>query len=332
MAKQSNSSTPFNVVLIGQAGRLGYEAVIFLASLRSRSPGFSGRVLVAEPQPGPLWSRDPRMPDEVRAALLALGAEIVPFENRHFGEAYPIGNKIECLQALPPEPFLFFDSDTLVTGEIGSLPADFEQPTASMKREGTWPVEELYWPGYTAIWKSLYDRFGLEFDSSLDTSFPDEFWKRYLYFNAGWFLGADPRHFGALFLEYATSIRDNPTQEMVVQPLYPWLDQIALPLVIHALGGGRPNAAVAALDHELSCHWRILPLLYARETDDVVALLEEVTAPNKIKKVLKEYEPMRRMIYQGRGHKVRAMFDRDNLPPKEKTLRNKIKAAGFWMR
>ena len=35
-----------------------------------------------------------------------------------------------------------------------------------MKREGTWPEEELYWPGYTAVWKSLYDKFGLEFEST----------------------------------------------------------------------------------------------------------------------------------------------------------------------
>ena len=34
-------------------------------------------------------------------------------------------------------------------------------------------------------------------------------------------------------------------------------------------------------------------------------------APNKIKKLLKEYEPIKRMVYQGRGHKVRALFDQE---------------------
>ncbi len=48
--------------------------------------------------------------------------------------------------------------------------------------------------------------------------------------------------------------------------------------------------------------------------------------------MLKEYEPMRRMIYQGRGRKVRALFDRDNLPSRERAIRNKIKREGFWMR
>ncbi len=56
------------------------------------------------------------------------------------------------------------------------------------------------------------------------------------------------------------------------------------------------------------------------------------TALNKIKKHLKEYEPMLRMIFQGRGRKVRDMFNRDALPRTEKMLRNQIKTAGLWMR
>jgi hypothetical protein len=63
-----------------------------------------------------------------------------------------------------------------------------------------------------------------------------------------------------------------------------------------------------------------------------VETLEMVTAPNKLKKVLKTYDPIKRMIYQGRGHKVRALFDQDNLPRKEQAIRNRIKSNGFWMR
>jgi hypothetical protein len=57
-----------------------------------------------------------------------------------------------------------------------------------------------------------------------------------------------------------------------------------------------------------------------------------VTAPHRIKKVLKDYEPIKRMIYQGRGAKVRALFDRENLPVREQAIRNTIKRNGFWMR
>lgn len=334
MAKKPAPRQAFNIVIVGQSGRLQYEAVLFAASLRAMSPGFTGRLFVATPQPGPLWDGTPEIRnDEVLAALERLGAEILPFESRTFGQSYPQGNKIECLAALPAdEPFVFFDTDTLVTGELADVPFDFDRPTASLRREGTWPEPTLYGPGYATIWKSLYDRFGLEFETSLDLSQPDEYWERYLYFNAGFFFYRCPREFGARFLDYARSIRDDPPIELAGQSLTPWLDQIALPLVIHSFGGSRDALPAGLLDSETTCHYRLFPLLYARESDRVVEVLEQVAAPNKIKKVLKGYEPIKRLVYQGRGQKVRALFDRDNLPRREQAIRNKIKANGFWMR
>lgn len=334
MARRAKQTSPYNIMVVGQGGRLQYEAIIFAASFRAHSPDFSGRLIVAEPQPGPLWKNDPRIRgDDTREILARFEVEIIPFENKHFGQPYPYGNKIEALFALPKgEPFVFFDTDTIFTGDISRVPFDFTRPSASLRREGTWPQLELYGPGYTAIWKSLYDKFDLEFESSLDTSWPEEYWQRYLYFNAGYFFYKCPHEFGARFLEYALAIRDTPPPELVVQEMDPWLDQIALPLVIHALGGGKHTIPEGLLDGDVTCHYRVLPLLYARETDRVVEVLEEVTAPNWIKKVLKKYDPMKRMIYQGRGHKVRALFDRENLPRKERAIRNTIKRNGFWMR
>ncbi|MDP5084226.1 MAG: hypothetical protein NWQ23_02315 [Yoonia sp.] len=333
MARQTRKTLPFNIMIVGQGGRLEYEALLFVASLRTYAPDFGGQLFIAEPQPGPLWDFDPRMSEPVKARLLELGAHIVPFQSAHFGQSYPQGNKIEGLQVLPAgEPFVFFDTDTLITGDISQIAFDFTRPAASMRRTATWPVEELYWPGYTAIWTSLYDRFSLDFESSLDLTQPDEYWERYLYFNAGWFFGADPAAFGQRFTEYAVSVRDNPPAALVIQPLDPWLDQVVLPLVIHSFGGGRPGPELAGLDGAISYHYRALPLLYATASDAQVAVLEEVTAPNKTKKLLKHYEPFKRLVYQGRGHKLREMFDRSNLPRHEKAIRNKIKSAGFWLR
>ncbi|WP_456390700.1 hypothetical protein [Profundibacter sp.] len=334
MAKKSKKRQDFNIMIVAQNGRLQYEAVLFAASLRHSDPDFKGRLIVAEPQPGPMWDKDPRIGNqEVRDLLAHLGAEIMPFESTHFGDSYPFGNKIEALRAMPEgEPFVFFDTDTLITGKLSEIDFDFEHPAASMRREGTWPTEELYGPGYNETWGALYDRFGLDFASSLDMTQPDEYWQRYLYFNAGWFFYRCPHEFGARFAEYALEIRDNTPEALVCQPLDPWLDQVALPLVIHALGGGRPGPELDGLDGDVSCHYRLLPLLYARESDHVVDVLETVTSPNKIKKVVKQYDPIKRMIFQRRGHKVRAMFDRENLPNMEKKIRNQIKREGFWMR
>lgn len=324
----------FNIVIVGQNGRLQYEAALFAASFRAANPRFPGKLFVAEPQPGPRWQGDPRIGDgAVKELFERLKVEIVPFQNTQFGQDYPYGNKIEMLGALPKgEPFVFFDTDTLILDDLTKVPFDFDRPSASLKVEGTWPQIELYGPGYTATWKSLYDKFGLDFEGSLDLDQPDEYWRRYLYFNAGFFYYKCPHEFGARFLDYATAIRNDPPEEIICQTMDPWLDQVALPLVIQSFGGGRDALEPGWLDGRTSCHYRVLPLLYAREDQRVVDVLEEVAAPNWIKKVLKEYEPMRRMIYQGKGAKARALFDRDNLPRREQAIRNRLKREKLWLR
>lgn len=327
-------SKDFNILAVAQGGRLQYEAVLLAASLKHFSPDLIPRLYLAEPQAGPLWTGNPKINNQdVRELLENMGVNIVPFVSTTFGSEYPYGNKIEALKVLPKgEPFVFFDTDTLFLDDLGKVDFDFDAPSASMKREGTWPVLELYGPGYNETWKSLYDKFDLDFDSSLDLSQPDEYWQRYLYFNAGWFYGACPHEFGELFLKYAKEVRDNPPEELVCQSLDPWLDQVVLPLVIHKLGGGRTGPTAGMLDGSVTCHWRVLPLLYARENDHVVEVLEEISAPNKIKKVIKQYDPIKRMIYQRRGHRVRDLFDREDLPKKEQKIRNIIKSNKLWVR
>ena len=333
MAGRPEDPNRVNVLIVGQAGRIGYEALLFALSMRARSADPRFRLFVAEPQPGPLWSSDPSLrPEALREKIEAQGATLLPFQARHFGSSYPHGNKIEALFALPEgEPFVFFDSDTLITGDLGHVPFDFDRPSASLRVEGTWPRIELYGPGYAEIWGALYRRFGLDYVSSLDLSQPEEYWRRHLYFNAGFFYYRCPHVFGREFLDMALSIRDDPPEELVCQSLDPWLDQVALPLVIHKLGGGRDALAPGFLDGSVSCHYRNMPLLYAREDDAVVDLLEEIAAPNPVKKLLKGYEPFKRMIYQGRGRKLRALFDRAHLPAREQVIRQRIKKHGFWL-
>jgi hypothetical protein len=291
-------------------------------------------LFVASPNDSPLWSKSPSLRNKPVLKLLdSLGVEILPFDTPEFGEGYPNGNKIQALLAMPKgEPFVFFDTDTLVLDDLTKVPFEFSRPGASQKVEGTWPKIELYGPGYTAIWRSLYDKFGLDFDSSLDRSQPDEYWKRYLYFNAGWFFHECPVEFGSRFLRYATAIRDTPPPELVCQPKWPWLDQIALPLVIHSFGGGRDVLPDGLLDGKVTCHYRLFPLLYARESDRVIEVLERVASANAVKKVLKQYDPIKFMVYHGRGDKVRALFDQSNLPRNERAIRKRIKENGFWMR
>lgn len=333
MATDRPSGPAFNILAVVQSGRLQYEALLLAASLKATNPNFAGKLYLAEPQPGKAWPHDPRVTDAgVRLALESLGAEFLPFENTVFGHSYPHGNKIEAISALPEAPFLFLDTDTLIAGALDSLSFDFTRPSASMRREGTWPLVELYGPSIAEIWQSLYDKFGLGFEPTLDLSQPEGYWQRFMYFNAGWFFHQSPKAFGALFRDYAREIRDNRPETMVVQEIYPWLDQIALPLVIHALGGGRPGPGLAGLDGDVTCHYRTLPLLYARESDRVVEVLESVTSGKELRRLLRDFEPVRIMVYQNRGKKVRALFDQQDLPRREQAIRTLIKKEGLWLR
>lgn len=331
----AQDDTPYTIAIVAQGGRLKFEALLFAASLAAQSPRLARGLVIAEPLPGGAWPEDPRIKDQAaREMLESLGARFVGFEAKHFGAAYPYGNKIEALLALPEgRPFVFFDTDTLFTAPLEGVAFDFSRPSASARVEPTWPEPQPYVAGYHAIWKSLYDRFGLDFEASLDPDQPAEFWRHYLYFNAGWFFGPCPREFGRRFLDYALAIRDAPGDMLAAQSLHPWLDQVALPLVVSSFGGGRPGPELAGLDGGVSCHYRTLPLLYARESDRAVEVLEEVAGAKELRRLLRDWEQAKVMIYQNRGrNKVRPLFDRADLPNREQVIRNTLKREGWWLR
>ncbi|WP_255440501.1 hypothetical protein [Paracoccus sp. MC1854] len=323
----------FDILIVAQGGGIDRQAAILAASLRRNAPGFRGRLIVAEPQPEGAWSgTDPRMSAEARAALDALGADIRPLIARDFGRSYPYGNKIEALALLDPgRPFLFLDSDTLILGDIGALPFDFARPSASMRREGSWPQPPAYRQTYASIWRSLYDRFGLDMDGALDLTQPDEHWERFLYFNAGWFFGADGPEFGRRFRDWAVAVRDDPGEALACQSLDPWLDQAVLPLVIHSFGGGRPGPELAGLDGEVTWHYRNLPLLYARGPQHAIDEFEAIAAMPGIAPLLSGWQAAERLIGDGTGRrKIRPMFtDTPPLAP-ERGIRRRLKQAELW--
>lgn len=333
MTQAKPAGQVFNILAVVQSGRLQFEALLLAASLRASNPDFAGKLYLAEPQDGPLWDKSPSINnDAVREMLQQLGAEIIPFENKVFGQTYPHGNKIEALAALPDEPFLFLDTDTLILDDFAKVQFDFNRPSASMRREGTWPQQELYGPDLATIWRALYAKFGLSFDDTLDLSQPHDYWQRFLYFNAGWFFHASPQAFGKRFLDYAVAIHNDPPDPLVCQPMFPWLDQIALPLVIHSFGGGRPGPELAGLDGEVTCHYRMFPLLYARESDAAVAMLENIAGEKDMRKLLRNFDPVKSMVYLNRGRKARALFDQNDLPKREKSIRHVLRKAELWVR
>ncbi len=321
----------FTVLAVVHGGRLAMEAVLFMASINANDPYRNYRVVLAEPQASDIWSKGKGLEPDTRALLEDLGAEIRPFTPIHFGEAYPHGNKIEALSVLGEgEAFVFFDTDTLILSPLENVPFDFDRPSASMRRSDTWPNPDAGKYSRAQIWGSLYAKFGLDFGTSQDTAFAADHWERYLYFNAGFWFHGDAKAFQAKYLDYALAVRNDPPAELEGQMLNPWLDQVALPLVVHALGGGRATVPPGLIDGSVSNHWRMLPLLYATADDNTVNLVETISAPNKVKRALKQYPAAHRMIYRGEGAIVRKKFG--TFAGDDADLRRALKADGHWIR
>jgi hypothetical protein len=318
-----------NILIVAQDGRLQYEALLFAVSLRHFPENRDLRLVVAEPQPGPLWPGDPRISrPAIRRELRALGAEIVPLHNKVFGARYPQGNKLEALALLSAnEPFAFFDTDTLITGPIADVVAG--PPTASQLVEPTWPREPLYGPSLAEIWGALYTRFELDMQPTLDDRFGDSDWRRYLYFNAGWFIGDCPHQMGEHLLHYAQSIERDPPAELATQTLVPWLDQVALPLAAAALGGGRRETG---LDGPNSLHYRALPEIYAYGSDHDVTVLETVTRAPHLWDIFNQYVSFRRMVFKENGAALRQIMAARPTPLTYSARKAAIMNAGHWVR
>ncbi|MCP4636031.1 MAG: hypothetical protein GY848_06115, partial [Methyloversatilis sp.] len=60
--------------------------------------------------------------------------------------------------------------------------------------------------------------------------------------------------------------------------------------------------------------------------------LEDAVAAREVKRVLREWEPARKLIYQDKGRqKVRPIFADRPTPAPEKMIRNQLKARGWWL-
>ncbi|MEL6601111.1 MAG: hypothetical protein AAGK98_17410 [Pseudomonadota bacterium] len=317
---------------IVQRGRLSYEALVLAASWREAGMAARRQILFLAPRPGPLWPEPPGPDLAIREALLALGAQTSTFSSMTFGADYPHGNKIEALAALPPDaPFLFLDTDTLILQAFDPEHAATAMPSASLNRSNSWP-KVPDGEARDAIWLGLYARFGIDFAGSLNLDHPPGAWERYLYFNAGWIHGPAAGPFGVTFREIAGAIRADPGEVLEGQALTPWLDQIALPLTVHAHGGGRESPLRDALDGPAVCHYRWLPLLYARASDAAVEMLERCAFLPEVKVLLQTYEPARRLIFDGEGRRIRALFAAEGVPEDEAVLRKRLRAEGVWIR
>lgn len=245
----------FNVVLVAQAGRIGYEALLCAASLRRFHAAADLPIVVGTPRNGPLWKADPTITDAVlRAAFEWYGCTVLEFANDDFGSLAPAMNKACAIAQLPrDEAFLFLDSDVIATEPIDPAAYDFARPVL---REATlpWPVVGPDTPSAGEIWRSLYRAFGLDHEASCDQSVGDDHPQRYPYYNAAMFYHATAGRFADTMLAMARRVQHDPPIELTGQERSPWLDQIVLPLAYSGLGV--PRRREQRTDLKRLCHYQ----------------------------------------------------------------------------
>ncbi|WP_420392775.1 hypothetical protein [Acuticoccus sp.] len=221
------------IVFVVQRGRLEREAILLVASALANGRVRPDELVACHPEPGPGWPDDPRPGPATLGYLAERGVATRSFVNADFGARYPHSNKMYALAKCAAPSALFLDTDTFFVRPIARR---LSARAFYLRRGGqTFPNRET---GHSAeaIWTALYDKFGAtpvaparRGRNALPGQFP--------YYNAGAIGAPDPAGFGRTFLDTALAIERDPPPELAGQKLFPWLDQIALPIAIARVGG-----------------------------------------------------------------------------------------------
>lgn len=212
-----HSAQTVQLVFVIQRGELALKALLLAYSLRKQLAG-TVRLVAACPDYADWGALD----SQVLSALQQLNVELLHF-TPEFAPDYPIGNKISALGLLnEQQPALFLDSDMLclapwTLAEV--LPAQAAEHLSLAAK----PADVLTW-GSQEQWAQLQQGLGLPaINQRVHCSVDGQLTQPY--FNAGMLATYHPQQLAAHWLQYCKSIRnlENPPQ-----PIYPWLDQIAL--------------------------------------------------------------------------------------------------------
>ena len=208
---------PMQIVFVIQRGELALKALLLAYSLRKQL-GATPRLVAACPDYAD-WGT---LNTDVLAVLQQLKVELLHFTPQ-FAPDYPIGNKVSALALLnEQQPAMFLDSDMLCLAPWKStdiIPLEAaEQLSLAAK-----PADLQTW-GNEQQWLQLQHSLDLpmithRLHCTVDGKLTQP------YFNAGMLATYHPKQLAAHWLQYCKLIRnlDEPPE-----PIYPWLDQIAL--------------------------------------------------------------------------------------------------------
>ena len=202
-------------VFVCQQGELELKALLLAASLR-RFLSVEHELAAALPQPESQWG----CPSERTLALLAgWGVRTLPITNP-FGQDYPIGNKLACLQIeTGADKIVFMDSDMLCMRKFQGE-RRFEEFEINVK-----PADLATFGSSKEHWQRAYSSCGLLLPTTrMLATVSGELMPPY--FNAGLVAAHREADLAPAWIECARAIDADPS----IPDKRPWLDQIALPV------------------------------------------------------------------------------------------------------
>lgn len=289
------------------------------------------KLIVCTPEDGPEWNGPVDIRGgEIAAELVDLGAEIRGFRNARFGSRYPHSNKIYALSALPPrEPFLFLDTDFVITGDLSRLSFDFDRPSMYAGR-ATWPSVENNSIERDRIWESLYRKFGLTTEGWIREHQPPGALKRYPYFNAARFYY---RRADVVFDSYrrvAEAIEDAPPPELEGQTLYPWLDQISLPIVMRSLNADKRHYNMDYFLNPVAHHYHVVVTLFLDRHREKLLMAREFASDDRWREYFIKSRIFSQLADDEKYNEILEFADREVLKPSE--FGKRMRDAGYWLR
>ena len=210
----------FCFVCVCQQGDLEIQSLLLMASLKYYAK-VQYELAVAVPQPESVWGA----PDKHTVRQLReWGVKIFPVQNP-FGESYPIGNKLACLNIdVNVDRVIFLDSDMLCIRPFYFDPV-FSHLLCARAASGPFKGE------CAGDWLRIYKGADMELPSArMCSAVTGE--KMFPYFNAGFIAAAPELDFSHQWIKYSEKI--DALEGVGFKR--PYLDQIAFPLAARAVG------------------------------------------------------------------------------------------------
>jgi hypothetical protein len=217
------SGVSCDIVFVCQAGEIEKQAILLAQSIRL----FGGTLATAH-----LHAIIP-IPEEIYGIvdpgtltfLESLQVRFYRYRNPT-SDSYKVGNKLNAFNIdAQTDTILWLDTDTLVLNDFSDLLVDRRVDFRARAAGIQWPFAFSKKSG-ERTWEGLYAEFGLKMPTRRIVSVETNR-QMVPYFNAGVILCSSHARLSELWIRVARRL-----MEMKVPHLYPWLDQIALPVAL----------------------------------------------------------------------------------------------------